>query len=126
MACLRRAAVLLLCFCSLAAFAQKRPITEKDLFKFTWAADPQLSPDGSQGAFVRVTVADKEDDYDTAIWIVSTKGGEPRPLTTGPRDTSPQWSPDGTRLAFVRSVEKDGKRQPPQVYLLYMAGGEAS
>jgi len=71
-------------------------------------------------------VADKKDDYDTALWIVSTKGGEPRPLTAGPRDTSPQWSPDGTRLAFVRSVEKDGKRQPPQIYVLYMSGGEAT
>jgi dipeptidyl aminopeptidase/acylaminoacyl peptidase len=123
---LRRAVLLVLCVCSLVAFAEKRPITEKDLFKFTWIADPQLSPDGSQVAFVRVTVADKKDEYDTAIWIVPTKGGDPRPLTSGPRDTSPQWSPDGTRLAFVRSVEKDGKRQPPQIYLLYMAGGEAS
>jgi dipeptidyl aminopeptidase/acylaminoacyl peptidase len=123
---LRRAVLLVLCVCSLVSFAEKRPITEKDLFKFTWIADPQLSPDGSQVAFVRVTVADKKDEYDTAIWIVPTKGGDPRPLTSGPRDTSPQWSPDGTRLAFVRSVEKDGKRQPPQIYLLYMAGGEAS
>ena len=35
---------------------QRRLITEKDLFKFTWIADPQISPDGSAVAFVRVTV----------------------------------------------------------------------
>src|SRR5512140_2434727 len=123
----RRLTVLVLCVCSLAAIAaDKRRITEKDLFRFTWIADPQLAPDGSQVAFVRVTVADKKDDYDTAIWILPVKGGDPRPLTAGPRDTSPQWSPDGTQLAFVRSIETDGRRQPPQIYVLSMTGGEAT
>ncbi len=117
--------VLVLFSVCLAGLAQKRPITERDLFQFTWIADPQPSPDGSQVAFVCVTVNDKKDDYDTAIWMVSTKGGDPRMLTAGPRDTSPQWSPDGTRLAFVRSVEKDGKRQAPQIYILPLSGGEA-
>ena len=37
-----------------AASASARSITEKDLFKFNWIGDPQLSPDGSQVAFVRV------------------------------------------------------------------------
>jgi Tol biopolymer transport system component len=32
-------------------FAQKRNITEKDLFNFVWIADPQVSPDGSRIAF---------------------------------------------------------------------------
>ncbi len=123
-----RCAALLACLllCTLASSAAgQRPITEKDLFQFTWIADPQVSPDGSQVAFVRVVVNDKKDDYDTSIWTVSTRGGEPRMLTSGTRDTSPQWSPEGTRLAFVRSVEnKDGKRQPPQVYILPLTGGE--
>jgi Tol biopolymer transport system component len=37
----------------------------------------------------------------------------------------PRWSPDGRRIAFVRSIEKDGKPQPGQVYVLDMNGGEA-
>jgi len=48
----------------------KRFITEKDLLKFTWIADPQLSPDGSTVAFVRVTVNERDDRYDTAIFAV--------------------------------------------------------
>ncbi|MGH9144739.1 MAG: prolyl oligopeptidase family serine peptidase, partial [Vicinamibacterales bacterium] len=104
----------------------KRFITEKDLFKFTWIADPQISPDGSRVAFVRVTVNEKENRYETSLFAVPAAGGEaPRRLTSGLRDTAPRWSSDGKRLAFVRSVDKDGKPQPAQLYLLQMDGGEA-
>ena len=108
------------------AWGQKRPITEKDLFKFVWVADPQISPDGARVAFVRVTADEKKDQYDTSIWIVKSDGSEPaRQLTGGLRDTSPRWSPDGTRLAFSRVVDKDNRPQPPQIYVMTMAGGEA-
>jgi dipeptidyl aminopeptidase/acylaminoacyl peptidase len=113
--------------------AQKRLITEADLFKFAWTADPQISPDGSRVAFVRVWVNQKADRYDSALWIVPTNGGAARQLTAGPRDASPRWSPDGKRLAFVRSIskegskegEKEGRPQPAQIYLLTFEGGEA-
>ncbi|HKI03278.1 MAG TPA: S9 family peptidase [Thermoanaerobaculia bacterium] len=106
--------------------AAKRPITETDLFKFVWIADPQISPDGKQAVFVRVTVNDKKDGYDTALWIVGTDGSDaPRPFTSGPSDRSPRWSPDGTRIVFSRSAEKDGKGGPPQLYLISTQGGEA-
>lgn len=39
--------------------ADKRGITEKDLFDFVWIGDPQISPDGSRVAFVRVSVNEK-------------------------------------------------------------------
>src|SRR5438309_1102195 len=90
----------------ISAQAQKRNITEKDLFNFVWIADPQVSPDGSRVAFVRVTVNAKKDGYDTAIWTVSTAGAEPRQMTAGPRDSTPRWSPDGQYLCFVRAPEK--------------------
>ena len=50
----------------------KRNITEKDLFAFVWIGDPQMSPDGTRVAFVRVTVNEKKDGYDTSIWMVAT------------------------------------------------------
>jgi dipeptidyl aminopeptidase/acylaminoacyl peptidase len=109
-----------------ALFAQKRKITEKDIFEFTWIGDTQLSPDGSRAAYVQTTVNAKRDGYDTAIYLLDT--GQPmtpaRRLTNGPHDAQPRWSPDGTQLAFTRAVEKDGKPQPAQLYVLSLAGGE--
>jgi dipeptidyl aminopeptidase/acylaminoacyl peptidase len=107
-----------------AVSAQKRNITEKDLFDFAWVGDPQISPDGSTVAFVKVTVNAAKTNYDTSIWVVTTGGTEePRRLTSGTRDTSPRWSPDGKYLAFVRGSETPGTFG--QIYLLPGAGGEA-
>jgi dipeptidyl aminopeptidase/acylaminoacyl peptidase len=118
----------------------KRFITETDLFKFTWMADPQISPDGSTVAFVRVTVNEKENRYESSLFTVPTAASQsggvsndsPRRLTSGIRDTSPRWAPDGKRIAFLRAPasqpsggESTGKPQPAQIYLLAMDGGEA-
>ena len=90
----------------------RRPISEADLFRFAWAGDPQVAPDGSKVAFVRVAVDRDKDDYETSIWSVPAQGGEPRRLTNGPRDAWPRWSPDGSRLLFLRRTEGGGKVRP--------------
>ena len=85
-----------------------------------------MSPDGSRVAFVRVTVNEKKEGYNTSIWSVPVAGGEaPRQLTKGDHDTTPRWSPDGKFLLFLRSTEKDGKPEPPQLAMLPMAGGDS-
>lgn len=123
---LAAAPVLALAIAPSPAAADSRPITETDLFRFTWIADPQLAPDGRRIAYVRVTVNEKKDGYDTAIWTVDTEGSRPpRSLTAGPRDLAPCWSPDGRRLAFTRALEKGGQVQPAQLYVMAMDGGEA-
>jgi hypothetical protein len=38
-------AVIVACACATLAFADKRPITEKDFLKFKWVADSQISSD---------------------------------------------------------------------------------
>ena len=88
----RRAVALVLALASVPslAAAAARPLTETDMFRFTWVADPQISPDGRRVAFVRVTVNDKKDGYDTAIWTVDTEGGRasvPHRGATGPLAT---------------------------------------
>jgi dipeptidyl aminopeptidase/acylaminoacyl peptidase len=110
---------LAICFAVLVAvssslFAQKRNITEKDLFDFVWIGDPQISPDGTRVAFVRVTVNEKKEGYNTSIWSVPVAGGEePHQLTKGDHDSAPRWSPDGKYLLFLRATEKEGKPEPP-------------
>ncbi len=107
-------------------YAQKRNITEKDLWDFVWIGDPQVSPDGSRVAFVRVTVNEKKEGYNTSIWSVPVAGGDaPRQLTKGNHDTTPRWSLDGKFLLFLRSTEKEGKPEPPQLAMLPMAGGDS-
>src|SRR4051812_27226761 len=120
-----RSAVLLLAALALSGMvagpaAARRPLTETDLFKFIWVADPQISPDGRRVAFVRVTVNAKKDGYDTALCVAATDGSEPpRPFTSGPRDVSPRWSPSGRQLAFLRAKEGGA----PQIHLLEATGG---
>src|SRR4029077_13489643 len=95
-------------------------ITDSDLFAFRWVANPQISPDGRQAAYVLVTVNAKHDGYETSLWLVATDGASsPRRLTAGPHDGAPRWSPDGAVIAFLRP--KDGHSQ---IFLLSLAGGE--
>ena len=132
---LRLAAVSLCLGIAFVAFAQKRSITEKDLFQFNWIGDPQISPDGSRVAFVKVTVNEKKDGYDTSLWSVANGGNEaPRRISSGNHDSSPRWSPDGKWLAFLRTPEPPagqpgagaGARPPAaQLYILPMTGGES-
>jgi dipeptidyl aminopeptidase/acylaminoacyl peptidase len=104
-----------------SSLAATRPITEKDLLRFRWVADPQISPDGRQVAYVLVEVNEKEDRYDTSLWAVAaSEGSLPRRLTAGPRDAA-RWSPDSKTLAFLRA---GNEKERPQIHLLPMNGGE--
>ncbi len=103
--------------------AERRLVTETDLYKFQWVAVPQISPDGRQVAYVLVTVNEKRDGYDTSLWIVPTsESAAPRRLTSGPHDSFPRWSPDSRTLAFLRAP---GEKDKPQIFLLSLDGGEA-
>jgi dipeptidyl aminopeptidase/acylaminoacyl peptidase len=100
---------------------------EEDLLRLEWIADPQISPDGSRVAYTRVTVDEEEDEYRTNLWLADVRSAgaaapPPRQLTFGGRDSQPRWSPDGASLAFVR---KPDAKEPGQLQLLPLAGGEA-
>ena len=115
---LKTLALLLLAALPLAA--QKRPITEKDLFDFTWIGDTQLAPDGHTAAFVQTTVTPDHAGYQTSLYLLdlTTPGARPQLLTAGTHDSAPRWNANGSQLAFLRPGEKDGKPTPPQLYVL--------
>jgi dipeptidyl aminopeptidase/acylaminoacyl peptidase len=118
--------VLALVTLALTQTPAKRLITEKDIFRFFWVADPEISPDGHRVAFTRVRVNDKGDGYETSIWSVPADGSaEPQRMTEGTRDAQPRWSPDGKRMAFMRTPMKDGKPGDAQIFVMPLNGGEA-
>ncbi|HET7224933.1 MAG TPA: S9 family peptidase [Candidatus Eisenbacteria bacterium] len=95
---------------------------EQDLLKLVWVADPQISPDGSRVLFTRVAVDADADEYVTSVWLADVEHDEVRALTYGRGDSQPRWSPDGRRVAFIRSP---GPKQPGQLAVLPLEGGEA-
>ncbi|MCY4357359.1 MAG: S9 family peptidase [Gammaproteobacteria bacterium] len=94
-----------------------------DVFELEVAADPQISPDGSQVVYVRNSNDIMTDRARANLWIINTDGSEHRPLLSG-TDTysSPRWSPDGTRLAYISSAEGRG----PELFVRWMDSGQTA
>ena len=82
--------------------------TGADLFGLTVGTDPQISPDGTQVAYVRRTNDIMTDSAVSSIWLIDVASGAETPLVSGAGvHVSPRWSPDGSRLAYV-STESGG------------------
>src|SRR6266699_841683 len=102
--------------------ATPRNITIDDFCQIRDVAQPEISPDGQWVAYSVRTRMLKEDKNEQRLWMVSTHGGDPIPLTAeGVSSSHPRWSPDGKYLAFL-SARNNGKTQ---VWLLNRFGGEA-
>ena len=84
----------------------------QDLFDLAYATDPQISPDGSQIAYVRRTNDIMTDRAVSSIWLIDVASGDETPLVTGAgTHVSPRWSPDGERLAYI-STQSGGGPDP--------------
>lgn len=98
-------------------------LTRLDIFELEVAADPQISPDGSQVAYVRRSMDIMTDSARSNIWLVSADGRRHRPLLSGSASySSPRWSPGGDRLAFVSAAEGRG----PQLYVRWLDTGQTA
>src|SRR6266576_2166102 len=93
--------------------ADKRGITEKDLFDFVWIGDPQISPDGTHIAFVRITVNEKKDGYNTSIWSVPVAGDDWRRFLCLYRFAERCWQSQlGARWKINCVHQRDERRGP--------------
>ncbi len=100
--------------------AAGRPMTVNDLLAVKGVSDPQLSPDAFQVVYVVSELDRATDKSNNSLWLVPTKGGSPKQLTTAPgTNNHPRWSPDGKSIAFVSS-----RSGSSQVWLLPIDGGE--
>jgi len=100
----------------------KRTFVPEDLWHLRTVSDPQMSPDGSNVAFVVATPDRETDKPATTIWVAPSDGSAPaRIFTAGPEDSCPRWSPDGRWLAFVAE-----RGHGPQLHLTSLDGGEAT
>jgi len=101
----------------------RRGMSEEDLLRLVWIADPRVSPDGTKVAFTRVWVDAEAEDYRTQVWIAEAASGRVRALTSGTLDSQPRWSANGSWLAFVRRTDA---KKPGQIFVLPVEGGEAT
>ncbi len=94
-----------------------------DVFALEWASEPQLSPDGSQVAYVRRSFDIKTDTRRSMIWMVGKDGSNHRPLIgSAANEASPRWSADGSRVAFIAN-DTDGSAQ---IHVHWVAQGVTS
>ncbi len=123
---LRPAVLLSLLALPLLASAQKRPITDKDLFDFHWIGDVEVAPDGHAAVYVEATTTPDHSNYQTSLYLLDLANSSvtPQLLTPGTHDSSPRWSPDSKQLAFVRSPERANAGtgaaapSPAEIYLM--------
>jgi dipeptidyl aminopeptidase/acylaminoacyl peptidase len=113
----------------------RRGITAEDYYAYHFAADPRISPDGKQVAYVVSRIDRARNRRVPSIWVASTDGsGAPRELVGEVWSPgAPRWSPNGRTIAFssgrvsVDSAGTTGKQEPApgksQLWTVPSAGG---
>ena len=109
---------------SVLAADTPRPLEVDDYFALKYVGSPVISPDGQWVAYTVSSQDLEKDSRGTRVWMISTAGGDPLPITTkGSSAWRPRWSPDGTHLSFI-ATSNDPDNASSQVFTLDLRGGE--
>ena len=102
-------------------------VTVDHLWQLERLGAPSLSPDGAQAVCALGSFDMDDNSSASALWLLSTLGGRPRPLTQcGKKDGQPRFSPDGHQVGFIAQREQQGRKdETPQFYVIPTDGGEA-
>ena len=73
----------------------------------------ELSPDGSQIAYVRSRVDDMNDRWSSEVWLMNADGSKNRFLVKG---AGVRWSPNGDRIAYIGQADDKSR----QVFVRWM------
>ncbi|MCH2451923.1 MAG: S9 family peptidase [Gemmatimonadetes bacterium] len=112
------------CFIVSAQFAvaQQSTLGIDDQFAIQAVANPKLSPDEQWVAYTVRTTSIELEKSETRLWMISTSGGVPIPMTSkGYSVSNVEWGPEGGHLSFIAS-KNSGESQ---VWQLDLRGGEA-
>ena len=92
-----------------------------DVFELEWAADPQISPDGSQIVYRRRGMDKMTDRRTSSLWVINADGTQHMKLTQREaNESSARWSPDGNRIAFGSSAEGNGS----EIFIYWTESGK--
>ena len=106
------------------SFAQtkQKPFQELDVFELEYAADPNISPDGSQVAYIRYSMDIMNDRKVGQLWTVNTNGENHQKLLANDQSSySPRWSPSGDRIAYITS-----SKQGSEIHMCWVNSGKTA
>ena len=102
----------------------------KDFMEYNYPTGLVTAPDGKHGAFAVVNVNEKDNCYDSCLWVMDMESGASRKVTNGKKERKFFWL-DNETLLFASNREKEYQEKVKSgeewtcFYTIGISGGEA-